>query len=59
MDLSKQAIDLHKKYQGKLETTPKVSVTNREELSLAYTPGVAAVCKEIQQNALQLKILRK
>ncbi|MBI3980582.1 NADP-dependent malic enzyme [Candidatus Microgenomates bacterium] len=59
-DLDKQAIDLHKKYQGKLETTAKVGVTNRKELSLAYTPGVAAVCKEIQydkhlENELTLK----
>lgn len=50
MDLNKQAIVLHQKFQGKLETTSKVPVTNRDELSLAYTPGVAAVCKEIQKD---------
>jgi len=48
MDINQQAIDLHRKFQGKLETTAKIPVTNREELSLVYTPGVAAVCKAIE-----------
>lgn len=48
MDINQSAIDLHRKFQGKLETTPKMPVTNREELSLVYTPGVAAVCKAIE-----------
>lgn len=49
-DLNQQALELHKKFQGKLETTPKIGVSNRDELSLAYTPGVAAVCKEIEKD---------
>ena len=60
MDTNTKAIELHKKLQGKLETTPKAPVTNRDELSLVYTPGVAAVCKEIEKdktlvNSLTLK----
>lgn len=50
MDINQKAIDLHRKFQGKLETIPKVPVTNRKELSLVYTPGVAAVSKEIEVN---------
>lgn len=50
MDINQKAIKLHKKLQGKLATTPKVPVTSKEELSLVYTPGVAAVSKEIEVN---------
>ena len=35
-----------KENQGKLEITPNIKVTNKEELSLAYSPGVAEPCKE-------------
>ncbi len=48
MNINEEAIKLHKKFQGKLETKPKVQVKNREELSLVYTPGVAAVSKAIE-----------
>ncbi len=41
------ALEFHKKYKGKIEIVSRVPVTNREELSLAYTPGVALPCKEI------------
>ncbi len=41
------ALEFHKKYKGKIEIVSRVPVTNREELSLAYTPGVADPCKEI------------
>ncbi len=41
------ALDFHKKYKGKIEIVSRVPVTSREELSLAYTPGVAEPCKEI------------
>ncbi len=50
MDINEEAIKLHQKFQGKLETVPRVPVTNRAELSLAYTPGVAAVSKAIEAN---------
>jgi len=42
-DVSKKAIALHKKLGGKIRTTPAVPVRNRSDLSLVYTPGVAAV----------------
>ncbi len=45
-----QAIKLHKKYGGKLEVKSKVPLNNKQELSLAYTPGVAGVCEAIAQN---------
>ncbi len=41
------ALEFHKKYKGKIEVVSRVPVTNHEELSLAYTPGVALPCKEI------------
>lgn len=47
MDVYKKALELHEKYKGKLGVYSKVPVTNREELSLAYSPGVAEPCKEI------------
>lgn len=47
-----QSIELHKKHNGKLEVISKVPLTNKEELSLAYTPGVAGVCEAIAQNPI-------
>lgn len=44
------ALEFHKKYQGKIEVVSRVPLTNREELSLAYTPGVAEPCKEIAKD---------
>lgn len=44
------AIELHKKWKGKLSTTAKAEVKTREDLALAYTPGVAAPCKLIAEN---------
>ncbi|MDU2065371.1 MAG: NADP-dependent malic enzyme [Sporomusaceae bacterium] len=41
---------MHKKYQGKLAVASKVPVTNRHELSIAYTPGVAEPCRRIKEN---------
>lgn len=46
-DVYKQSLDLHKKHRGKIEVISKVPLTSREELSLAYTPGVAEVSREI------------
>lgn len=45
-----KSLDLHKKHHGKIEIRSKVSVTNKEELSLAYSPGVAAPCLAIKEN---------
>jgi len=47
MDYSKQSIALHKKYRGKIEIKSKVNLKNKTDLSLAYTPGVAAVSSAI------------
>lgn len=44
------SLEFHKKYNGKIEVVSRVPVTNREELSLAYTPGVAEPCKEIAKD---------
>lgn len=46
-DYNVEALELHKKFGGKLETVSKVRLENREDLSKAYTPGVAHVCREI------------
>ncbi|MCY1038694.1 NAD-dependent malic enzyme [Staphylococcus nepalensis] len=50
MTLRDDALEMHRVNQGKLEVTPKVQVTNKEELSLAYSPGVAEPCKEIHED---------
>lgn len=50
MTNSEKALMLHEEWNGKLETTPKCSVKSREDLALAYTPGVAEPCKVIAQN---------
>jgi len=44
-DYYEKSLNVHKKLQGKLEIKSKLPVTNKEELSVAYTPGVAAVSK--------------
>lgn len=49
MDYAKESLKMHYTWKGKLEVTPRMSVTNAHELSLAYTPGVAQACLEIQQ----------
>lgn len=51
MTLRDEALEMHRRNQGKLEVTPKVQVTNKEELSLAYSPGVAEPCKEIHEDS--------
>ncbi|MCI2775006.1 NADP-dependent malic enzyme [Staphylococcus petrasii] len=50
MSLRDDALQMHKENQGKLEIMPNVKVTNKEELSLAYSPGVAEPCKEIHED---------
>ncbi len=46
-NLREEALELHKKHQGKLSAVSKVPVRNARDLSLAYSPGVAEPCKEI------------
>lgn len=50
MSLRDEALEMHKRNQGKLEVKPNVKVTNKEELSLAYSPGVAEPCKDIYED---------
>ncbi len=50
MDYSAESLKLHRERAGKIEVVSRVPVTTREELSLAYTPGVAQPCLEIQKN---------
>ena len=50
MDIKEKALLLHKQWNGKLNTVPKAPVNTREDLSLAYTPGVAEPCKVIAEH---------
>jgi len=50
MDYRKEALRLHGEWKGKIEVISTVPVNNREELSLAYTPGVAEPCLAIQKD---------
>ena len=50
MDYAKEGLRLHGQWKGKIEVVATVPAGNREELSLAYTPGVAQPCLEIQKN---------
>jgi malate dehydrogenase (oxaloacetate-decarboxylating) len=50
LDIYKKSLEHHKKWQGKISTHVKSTVQNKEDLTLAYTPGVAAPCKEIVKN---------
>lgn len=49
-DISRESLELHRKWRGKIEVNATVPVQSREDLALAYTPGVAAPCLEIQKN---------
>lgn len=50
MDIKQKSLQLHYQWQGKIEVVSRVPVTNKEELSVAYTPGVAEPCLEIQKD---------
>lgn len=50
MDYAQESLKLHKEWKGKIEVIAAVPVATREDLSLAYTPGVAQPCLEIQKN---------
>ncbi len=50
MDYAKESLRLHYEWRGKLEMTPRAAVDSKEALSLAYTPGVAQPCLEIQKD---------
>ncbi|WP_080798509.1 NAD(P)-dependent malic enzyme [Arabiibacter massiliensis] len=50
MDVSEEALRVHEEWQGKLDTVPKMRIATREDLALAYTPGVAEPCRKIAEN---------
>ena len=50
MDYAKESLRLHGEWKGKIEIVSRVAVENKDDLSLAYTPGVAAPCLEIQKD---------
>jgi malate dehydrogenase (oxaloacetate-decarboxylating) len=49
-EIYQESLALHEKYRGKLEVRSKVPLKNKHDLSLAYTPGVAEVCREIAKD---------
>lgn len=50
MDYAKESLRLHGEWKGKIEVVAKVPVETKDDLSLAYTPGVAQPCLEIQKD---------
>ena len=50
MIIQEKALEMHREWNGKLETTAKAHVNSREDLSIAYTPGVAEPCKVIAKD---------
>ena len=50
MDYAKESLRLHGDWKGKIEVVTRVPVENKDDLSLAYTPGVAQPCLEIQKD---------
>ncbi|MEF9984286.1 MAG: malic enzyme-like NAD(P)-binding protein [Oscillospiraceae bacterium] len=49
-DYNRMALELHEKHQGKIEVVSKVSVKTKEDLAIAYTPGVAEPCRKIHED---------
>ena len=50
MNYAEESLKKHYEWKGKLETVPKMKIENKDDLSLAYTPGVAQACLEIQKD---------
>jgi malate dehydrogenase (oxaloacetate-decarboxylating) len=50
MDYFEESLKLHRKHRGKIKVMPKLPAKTKDDLSLAYSPGVAAPCKAIQEN---------
>ncbi len=57
MDIYEESLELHKKHGGKIATQLKVSLNNKKDLSLAYSPGVAAVSRVISEDVTKAKEL--
>ena len=56
MDIYEESLQLHEEKRGKIEITALAPVTNKKELSLAYTPGVAEPCRAIEKNKSAVNI---
>ena len=50
MTTNEKALQMHEQWNGKLEISAKAKVNSREDLAIAYTPGVAEPCKVIAQD---------
>lgn len=50
LDINKKSLEMHEKWQGKLEIVSKAKVDTKEDLAIAYTPGVAEPCRRIKEN---------
>lgn len=50
LDINKKSLEMHEKWQGKLEIVSKAKVDSKEDLAIAYTPGVAEPCRRIKEN---------
>lgn len=60
MDIKEESLKKHYEWQGKIEVVSRARVETREDLSLAYTPGVAQACLEIQKDpSLSYKLTRR
>ncbi len=60
MDIKEKSLEMHEKWQGKIEVISRAPIKTREDLSTAYTPGVAQPCLEIQKDPdLAYKYTRK
>ncbi len=60
MDIKQKSLELHRQLRGKLEIKSRVSVKTKEDLSLAYTPGVAEACLEIKKDpSLSYELTRR
>ena len=60
MDKKEYALKKHEEWKGKIEVITRAPITNREELAVAYTPGVAEPCLEISKDVdLSYKYTRR
>ena len=50
MNIKEESLKKHYEWRGKIETVPRCPVSNKEELMLAYTPGVAEACMAIHED---------
>ena len=50
MNYQQKALELHQQWRGKIEVVSRVPLVSKDDLSVAYTPGVAEPCREIHKN---------